>query len=155
MSNFQIEMRELVECSTAVVRSILPLSEISGFLSQAFGAVAEAISTQQISPTGPPFAKYHPLEDGKFSVEAGFATSRTVRTTGQVMASILPGGPAAVMTYIGPYDEMEGAYRELDDWISNQGGSSTGDSWEVYFSDPSQEPDPQKWRTEIIMPFRA
>ncbi len=68
--------------------------------------------------------------------------------------STLPGGPAAVLTYIGPYDEMEAAYAALAEWVARSGGEPTGDPWEVYFSDPAQEPDPRRWRTEIVMPFR-
>lgn len=69
--------------------------------------------------------------------------------------SSLPGGPAAVLNYIGRYDEMEGACGALAEWVARSGGHPAGNSWEVYFSDPSREPDPQKWRTEIVMPFRT
>lgn len=155
MTVFHIEKRELVESTTAVVRSTLTITEISEFLNQALSEVSRVLSAQGISPTGPPFTRYHPLEEGKFSVEAGFTTSGTFTAIGQVVPSTLPGGSAAVMTYLGPYDEMEAAYRELEEWISRQGGTPTGDPWEVYFSDPAQEPDPQKWRTEIVMPFRV
>ncbi len=155
MRTYQIEHRELAECTTAVVRSKLAVAEIGPFVGHAIGAVVQALAGQTISPTGPPFARYHRLGAQQFEVEVGFPTATTVSATGEVVASSLPGGPAAVMTYIGPYDEMEPAYAALTDWIAHRGGQPAGDAWEVYFSDPVQEPDPQRWRTEIVMPFRT
>lgn len=151
----QIERRELRACPTAVVRATLAVLEIGPFVGQAFTTVAQALAIQRVVPTGPPFARYGRLSHSKFAVEAGFPTEEELSPTGEVVASSLPGGPAAVATYVGPYEQMEPAYEALANWIVEHGGEPQGDPWEVYFSDPAQEPDPQKWRTEIMMPFRA
>jgi hypothetical protein len=34
------------------------------------------------------------------------------------------------------------------------GGELAGNAWEVYLSDPSAQPDPATWRTEIVQPYR-
>jgi effector-binding domain-containing protein len=155
MRTHQIEQRDLVERPTAVVQSALSVSEIAPFIGRAFGAVAQALASQRMSPAGPPFARYHRLGGQEFHVEAGFPTADRISPTGDVTTSSLPGGPAAVMTYVGPYDEMEAAYGALAEWVARKGAKPTGDPWEIYFTDPAQEPDSQKWRTEIVMPFRV
>ncbi len=155
MKTYQIEQRELVACPTAVVRSTLVVDEIGAFVGHAIGTVAQVLGSQGMSPAGPPFARYHRLDERKFDVEVGFPTEQGVSPVGEVVASSLPGGSAGVMAYLGPYDEMEPAYGALAEWISHRGGEPTGDAWEVYFSDPAQEPDPQKWHTDIVMPFRT
>lgn len=155
MRDHQIEQRELAECVTAVVRSTLGVVDIGPFVSRAISSVAQELGREGIAPAGPPFARYHRLASDQFDVEVGFPTTAAVSPTGDVVVSSLPGGPGAVMTYIGPYDEMEAAYGTLAEWVAHKGGEPMGDPWEVYFSDPAQEPDPQKWRTEIVMPFRA
>jgi effector-binding domain-containing protein len=43
----------------------------------------------------------------------------------------------------------------LAEWIVRNGGTPASSPWEVYFTDPAEEPDPQKWRTEIVMPFHV
>ena len=68
--------------------------------------------------------------------------------------SVLPRGPVAVTTHIGPYDAMEPAYAALASWVSDRGGEPTGDAWEIYLSDPEQQPDSSMWRTEIVQPYR-
>lgn len=155
MRTYQIEQRRLVNATTAVVRSSLLVSEIPGFMSHAFRGVTHILASQGISLAGPPFAKYHHVDGDRFSVEAGFPTTSAVLPTDDVVASSLPGGFAAVMTYVGPYDEMKPAYEALAEWIVRNGGTPSGDPWEIYFTDPAEEPDQQKWRTEIVMPFHA
>lgn len=155
MKTYQVERRELVERSTAVVRSTLSIGEIGQFIGHALGAVAQALAGQGTAPAGPPFARYHRLDGQRFDVEAGFPTVSAASPTAEVSASSLPGGAAAVLTYIGPYDEMEPAYAALAEWVARNGGHPAGDPWEVYFSDPAREPDPRTWRTEIVMPFRT
>ena len=155
MGTYQIERRDLQEHPTAVVRSSLPVGDIGPFVGHAVGAVAHVLATQGIAPAGPPFARYHRAGEQRFDVEAGFTTERPAAVAGEVHPSTLPGGPVAVETYVGPYDRMEQAYRDLEEWVVLSGGVPAGDPWEVYFSDPEQEPDPEKWVTEIVMPFTA
>ena len=153
MRTYAVEQRQLAPCSTAVLRSTLSVREIGPFVRRAFADVARAVAKQGISFIGPPFARYHRLADGLFEVEAGFPTACEVARAADVVPSVLPGGPAAVMSYIGPYDEMEAAYTALFEWVAERGGDLSADPWEVYLSDPSREPDPHQWRTEIVMPF--
>ena len=153
MKTYQIEQRRLAPATTAVVRSSLLVSEIPDFMRHAFASTARILASQGISLVGPPFARYVHVEDDRFIVEAGFPTTAAVAATDDVVASALPGGLAAVLTYVGPYDEMKPAYEAVAEWIVRNGGTPAGSPWEVYFTDPAHEPDPQKWRTEIVMPF--
>lgn len=51
-------------------------------------------------------------------------------------------------------DDMEPAYETLASWVNAHGQELAGDAWEVYLSDPSVEPDPTAWQTEIVQPYR-
>ena len=153
MRTYQIEQQELAEQVTAVLRATVRVGDIAAFVGRAFGTVAQVLATQGRSPAGPPFARYHRVAQAEFDVEAGFPAGEAVTPVGEVSISSLPAGPVAVLIYVGPYDEMEPAYDALAQWIVDRGGHPTGDPWEVYLSDPAQEPDPGKWRTEIVMPF--
>lgn len=139
---------------TAVCRSTLMLVDIGPWLGKVYGSVAGLLSAQQAGPAGPPFARYHLLSDGRFEVEAGFPASRPVESSGDVQPSELPGGPVAVTVHTGSYDAMEPGYRALASWVTDNGGEATEDAWEVYFSDPTTQPDPATWRTEIVQPYR-
>ncbi len=153
MRTYRIVQDELLEQVTEVVRATLSVEEIGAFIGRALGSVTRALAREGMSPSGPPFARYHRVGAKRFDVEVGFPTQRGVSSSGEVRASSLPAGPAAVMTYVGPYDQMEAAYGALAAWVAHHGGRPFGDPWEIYLSDPAQEPDPEQWRTEIVMPF--
>lgn len=139
---------------TAVAIATLPVEEIGPWLANSYAAVATLVSARGAGLAGPPFARYHRLADGRFVVEAGFPVSATIEGSGDVQSSQLPGGPAAITVHIGPYGEMEPAYQALSSWVGEHGGEPVGDPWEIYFSDPVEEPDPATWRTEIVQPYR-
>lgn len=136
---------------TAVARSTLAVEEIGLWLNKTYGDIDRVLSERQAGPTGPPFARYRMLGEGRFEIEAGFPTTSPIDPVGDVGPSELPGGQVAVTTHAGPYDAMEPAYKALETWVNEHGGKA-GDPWEVYFSDPST--DPAGWRTEIVQPFR-
>jgi AraC family transcriptional regulator len=80
----------------------------------------------------------------------------TVGTSeGDVLAEMLPGGPAAVTIHAGPYDQLQAAYAALEEWISANGFRPRGAPWEAYLNDPADYPDPQDWTTEVCLPFQA
>ena len=139
---------------TAVARAVLPVAEIDPWLDKTFAAIAGLLAAQRAGPAGPPFARFHSLGGGRFEVEAGFPARGLIEGGGEAQPSGLPGGPVAVTMHIGPYDQLESAYQALEWWVSENGGELAGDAWEVYFTDPSTEPDAAAWRTEVVQPYR-
>jgi effector-binding domain-containing protein len=137
----------------AVMRTTVTVDQIGPWIGTAYGAIAQAMAVQGLSPAGMPFARYHRLTDDRFTVEAGFPTSAPIRNSGEVQASTLPGGNIARTLHIGPYDEMAPAYTALLSWIGEHGYVPDGDPWEIYLTEPGEQPDPAQWRTEIIQAY--
>jgi effector-binding domain-containing protein len=152
---YDIVTSELVEQPTAVVRGVVPVSEMGTWLRDAYGAVAGYLSAHGAGPAGMPFARFHQLGGHRFEVEAGFPAYHEVAGAGPVVASRLPGGLAAQTWHMGPYEAVAEAYEAMQAWIADHGGEPIGDPWEVYYSDPTTEPDPSAWRTEVVQPYRA
>jgi effector-binding domain-containing protein len=137
---------------TAVVRSTIPVTEIPKFLGHAYEAVMQAISTQGITPVGEPFAYYHGAPTTTIELEAGFPTAAPCAPLGEVVPSQLPGGSVATGVHVGPYETMVETYNQLMSWMTTQGLVPAEGMWEIYLSDPVQEPDSSKWRTRIFWP---
>lgn len=154
---YEVETRNLDAQPTLVVRGKVAMAEIKDFLERAYHLIAERTAECGAHFAGPPFARYRPLdaEFSEFEVEAGFPVIVQVPCSGEVEPSELPAGPAAVTYHVGPYDEMKPAYDAVLAWVEEQGVVADGPAWEVYHSDPSAEPDPAGWRTEIIQPYRT
>ena len=153
MQTVEIENRVLEEQQTAAMFARLPVDAIGPWLAEAFRDIAAYLSKYGVGPVGMPYARYHRLDDGRFEIEAGFPASTPVPGEGQVEPSELPGGTVAVAIHVGPYDAMGPTYEALASWVRDSGAEPMGDAWEVYFSDPAVEPDPSRWRTEIVQPI--
>jgi effector-binding domain-containing protein len=131
----------------------LEMAEIPAFLARAYSGVAGYLGRVGSQFAGPPFARFRLLDEVFCEVEAGFPVIAPVEGEGELIASTLPGGPAAVVTYFGPYDEMKPAYEAIETWITGRGAEPDGPAWEVYFTDPNEQPDPKTWKTEIVQPY--
>ena len=62
------------------------------------------------------------------------------------------GAGRSVQSHVGPYDTMADTYTQLLAWAADNGLELATGMWEVYLSDPSAEPDPATWRTEVFWP---
>ena len=142
--------------TTAVMRATLPVAEIGPWLGSAYGAIAKAVTECGAAIVGLPFARYHRLGEAaaEFDVEAGFPVDRAIDSVGDVTPSVLPAGTVATTIHIGPYEEMAPTYEALYRWVSEHDAEPAGDPWEVYRTDPVAEPDPAKWQTEVVLPYR-
>jgi effector-binding domain-containing protein len=146
---YQVEQVELAPQHSAVVRGEVRHDGVAEFLGGAFGEVMGVLAAQVVQPAGPPFGRYVPTSDG-FEVEAGFPTGAPVQPTGRVVASSLPGGPAAQVLHRGPYAEVAAAYQAAEAWLAGRGWDASATPWESYLDDPEvAEP-----RTVVSMPFR-
>ena len=113
------------------------------------GQYLERIGAQ---PSGPAFVGYYNLDLRNSSVEIGFPVQENLAGNGEVMANIIPGGPAGVCLYTGPYQDLATVYQQLNTYIEGQGREPTGVSYEFYLNDPAVTP-PNELETQIIFPL--
>ena len=116
--------------------------------------VRETLEKQGIKAISAPVARDHALGD-TVDFEAGVMVDDTVVPDGDVNPSALPAGPAAIAVHAGPYETLGGTYDAMSTWLeSSSDYVANGGPWELYLTDPSAEPDPSKWLTEVIFPLK-
>jgi effector-binding domain-containing protein len=154
MSLSEIEVRETASQPTAVVRRRASVAEISSAIQEGLKQTYEALAGANLEPAGPPFVRYlSMMEQGAFDTEIGWPLAAEFNGAGDVVASSLPAGSVAVVTYHGPYEGVAEAYTAIQEWCGRQGRTPAGPPWESYFTDPESEPDQSKWRTDIYQPI--
>jgi effector-binding domain-containing protein len=126
--------------------------ELGDRLGEIVPAVYAAALAQDNAPTQPPFMRYLDMnmEEGTLDFEAGFPVTSAFADATPVQAGTLPGGEVAVLWHIGPYHELGARHDRLTEWIDTHGRQPGDARWEVYWTDPGEEPDSSRWRTEII-----
>ncbi|TMQ92070.1 GyrI-like domain-containing protein [Actinomadura soli] len=115
------------------------------------------LGTHGIVPAGAPFLKYNVIDmDGELEIEAGVPVPAPVEGDKEVLAGTLPAGRYATLTHTGHPDGLLGLTTELLDWAKTRelNWDVTNNRWacrlEVYQTDPTQEPDPVRWETELV-----
>jgi len=112
------------------------------------------------APNGPPFWKYNVIDMARgLEIEAGATVAQSVAGDGRVIAGTLPAGRYVTMRHVGHPSTLMAATAALLDWATQHGltwdvnPSPDGERWgarlEFYLSDPSVEPDMNKWVTEL------
>jgi effector-binding domain-containing protein len=148
----KIELRVLEPHSTATVREEIGRNSVTEALGRVFQQVREALSDQGIE-AGSPFARWHEWGD-QVDMEAGVIVDREITPVGEVKPSSLPGGTGAIVVHAGPYEGLRSTYDAMDRWLEGSGRTADGAPWEIYLTDPSAEPDPTRWLTQVIYPLR-
>jgi hypothetical protein len=77
----------------------------------------------------------------------GVEVTRSFETSGEVRATVTPGGEAAVAVHRGPYHLMSEAHRAIEEWLEANARESAGTSWEIY-GDPT--PNPADTETTVV-----
>ncbi len=112
------------------------------------------LEKQGVKPTGPPFTRYHSTSDiQNLELEAGFTVSAPLAGEGRVVPGLLPGGDVIATDHFGRYEDLPNAGAALDAWLGAHRRTAAGPNWEYYWTDPGAEPDPAKWRTEVLKPL--
>jgi effector-binding domain-containing protein len=144
----------------AAIRARVTMPELSAFAART-GEVFAWLSARGVAPAGAPFFKYNVIDMMReLEVEVGVPVAAAVAGEGDVLSGVLPAGRYATVLHVGHPDELMEATRALLDWAAGQGlnwamspGDTGEDRWvsrlEFYLTDPSQEPDMNKWETQL------
>ena len=114
---------------------------------------------------GPAVFRYDVIDMPRLEVQFGFVTPNAVAGNGSVKPGVLPAGKYVTVTYVGPYDDLEQATAVVIGWarlvgvewdsISGPNGEHFVSRFEIYNNGPMDEPDPNKFETEIWIKTRG
>jgi len=150
----EFKVKELQVQNVLAIRATVSKEQIGAKIGELVPAVFGYVLSKGGQPSGPPFTRYHKAEGDRFEIEVGVPVVEPVAGEGRFETGTLPAGKAAVTLHIGPYEKIEKTHCALEDWMKSQGLTSAAAPWEVYWTDPNQEPDPSKLKTEIIWPVK-
>lgn len=115
------------------------------------------MNAKGIPLAGAPFFRYRVIDmDGDIEVEAGIPVDGLVETEGDIFHDQLPAGHYATTRHKGHPDQLVNKWDELLKWAAEQGELDKDDNqWacrtESYLTNPAEEPDLNKWETELAV----
>lgn len=149
----EITEKRLGPQPAVVIRAKAGADAMGPVMSELLPAVLAFVQASAAAPAGPPFARYLSMEGEEWEFECGVAVTEAVAGEGRVGAVELPGGQAATTMHVGPYHTLGESWNALRGWVVEQGKSGGEAPWELYWTDPNTAPNPEEWRTELVMPL--
>jgi effector-binding domain-containing protein len=154
MSELDARIEEIDEQPTACVFDVVGHEQMGPALGRMLPRVAAWLDAGHGQMAGPPYARYHAGPEGKFDVEAGCPVSAPVVGDDEVRAGTLPAGRVAVISHVGPYERLPQTHQAAESWLADNGETEAGARWEVYVTDPMEQPDSALWETLIYIPLK-
>jgi effector-binding domain-containing protein len=140
---------------TAVIHVAVPRNEIQQVMGPGLNELMSALAAQGIAPVGPWFTRHLRIPTDSFDFEISVPVAAPVVATGRVKPSRLPSMKVARTIYHGSYEGLGDAWGEFRSWVKTNGHTPAENLWECYLTDPSSNPDPATWRTELNCPLIA
>lgn len=149
------------EQSYAAIRAAVPMP-FGKYLPPMWDEVDHWLKDKGISSSGPAIIRYLTTDmSQKLDIEVGFAIDKALPGDEHIIVDVLPAGQYATLLYTGPY-EGRGIFEAtvaLVDWAAENNitwdtSEQNGGEWwngrvEWYLTNPENEPDPQKYQTEL------
>jgi effector-binding domain-containing protein len=152
-SVYVVTSKVLAAQYTAVSRDTVLPNALPTWLVGAYHVVGKYLTQAGLAAVGPPFARFLFYGD-VVVVEAGYPTPIAVPRFGTVEPSDLPAVTAAVTVHRGPYRDIDQAYTACSYWLDQHGYEPAGASWEIYVTYLGGKVAPDRWRTELVVPYR-
>lgn len=120
------------------------------------------LDEHQIAPLGGPLFVYRYIRnsDGMVDLTVAVPIAGPVSPTGGLVLGALPAGTYVVGRHVGAPDSIPTAHGEVKKWVTASGHrldvleDDDGVLWnghaEHFLTDPTDEPDPSKWVTELL-----
>jgi effector-binding domain-containing protein len=151
---------ERADQAYVAIKANVTMAAIGEVLPPLHGEVFGWLGSRGIEPAGAPFWKYNVVDmERELEIEVGVPVAAKVDGDDRVLSGVLPGGRYASLVHTGHPMTLIDATRDLLEWADKEGlgwdrvDTQDGERWtarlEVYETDPDDEPDMNKWVTQL------
>lgn len=137
----------------AVVRLTASREQLPDAVGLAISELLVTLAAQDVEPAGPWFKRQLRWGTSQLEIEVGVPVAAPVASSGRVQAAQRAAVRVARAVYHGGYDGLPEAWREFDEWLSQNGLKTGRDWWESYAVGPESSDDAGDWRTELCRPL--
>lgn len=148
---------ELIEVESVPSLSIMDSTTVDGIgelLGKNYGLIMAYMQVKKIEMAGIPYAVYYNWDpSGIIKIRAAIPVASQVKGTGNIEYFELPATQVIFAKHFGGYDTSL-THAAIDEYMTDFGIECGDYIWEVYVTDPMNEPDESKWETDIYYPLK-
>jgi DNA-binding transcriptional MerR regulator len=153
-----IEHRTMPAVTAVGIQQVVDREDVLSWWQGALGELHATVRTQGLRATGPSGGLYGSelFQHNRGEATVFIPVDGVVRSIGRVVPFTVPPAELAVLTHLGPLDEVDITYGELGAYATTHEISIEGPLREYYLVDANQTLNAAEWRTEIGWPiFRS
>lgn len=154
VNGYDIEIIELTEQPAIAMSGQASPTELQDELGVIIPKLLAYALANRLQVAGPPFVRYPQRSETSIEYEAGLPVLKPGDGTDAIRPISLPAGPAATTVHVGPYEQLLAAHAALASFSAGSQRPASGPGWEVFLTNPLQEPDPASWRTKVFLPLQ-
>lgn len=123
------------------IRATTPAGGLPALIQEKYRAMAAYMNEMGVDLSDIPFVAMHSMDMDALDVEMGFPVKEACPGSGEINASLMPGGKYAFCMFLGDYDQLESVYAEMDEWVASKGLAHSGSVYEFYYNGPETPPE--------------
>ncbi len=133
-------------------RQLVKMDKIQAFYQEHLGKIFGACQAKKIEMDGQPCGLYYKWdeENGEADMAAAIPVKKAADLGDGMKAISIPGGKALLIDYYGSYEGSTDAHYAMDDYMKSKGYKFIPPVIEEYVTDPTTEPNSDKWLTKIV-----
>jgi DNA-binding transcriptional MerR regulator len=148
----ELTVKEVPARTYVAVRERAPMEELTKVIPRRI-AETHAWLSENGGFAGAPIAVVGPPgDDDVVELEVGWPVDAQVEPPAPFELVTHQATRAVVHRHVGPYEGLHDTYAALERAMATAGLRPSGPATESYETNPEEEPDPQKWITEIVWP---
>lgn len=136
------------------IKDTVKMQEMAVKMEDFFTKLANYFAQNDIQMAAPPFTIYYTWDGQQSYLAAGIPTMEPLEGEGEIVPITIEPGEALMAIHEGPYETMAKTYNALEQYAEIQGLELMDMAWEVYITDPQQEPNPEQWVTNVYFPLK-
>ena len=149
----EIKIVQVESRPALAIRTKCSFAELSGKFDEIYSEIGIYFKKNNLKVIWGPFGIYHSVSPEEIDLEAGFPVEGDPKGNGRIYALNTYSGKAVMTTFTGPYEKLKEAWGVFAKLVDAEGHKLAGPCFEVYITDPEEEPDSSKWITELYTPI--
>jgi len=132
------------------------MGQISEKMGQLFGELISFMAGNNIEMAGMPMTVYPSWGDNSFDMECAIPVAAELKDLAtdneRILLKSTNAGQAVKAVHMGDYHQLESTHQEIDRYVKDHNLTASGAPYEIYITDPGEEPDTSKWVTHVFYP---
>lgn len=156
MPKIEINIQELEKRNALLIKDSAMVNDIGAKMGELFGELSTFMASNKLETAGYPYCIYYSWDYSKpFVMECALpVTGKVTKTSGRIQFREFEPTKVAKTVHMGNYESTAKAHESINNYLAVNKIEIAGFPWEVYVTDPTTEPDTNKWVTEIYYPIK-